>query len=409
MNKLKYWIMSLALVGLVFSVNTVYAKGQYSRGASDTEVRLGHTVPYSGPVSAYGTIGKVTQAYFDMLNAEEGGINGRQVKLFSLDDAYSPPKTKEQFRRLVEKEKVLLIFGALGTPTNLAVVRYINKKKVPHLFINTGASYWDQPKKHPWTMGFQPTYFTEGEIYANHILKNHPTGKVAVLYQNDDFGRDYFNGFKKAMGSKYKSMVVATEGYETASPTIDSEIIKLKSSGADIFVNMSTPKFGAQAIRKIYELNWKPVHYITNTAASVSAVFKPVGFEKCQGIMSAQYLMDPTDPNYKNAPGIIKWRKFMKKYYPDGDLDDFLNVNGYTNARMIEIVIRRAGDNLTRENILKQAESMKDIQLDTIIDGIKINTSPTDHRPFESMQLIQFKGSGFVPLGSVIKAGNDAK
>ncbi|MBT4268539.1 MAG: ABC transporter substrate-binding protein [Deltaproteobacteria bacterium] len=405
MNMLKHGFLYLTVLCLVMIGNAAYAgKKQSSPGVTDREIKIGNTMAYSGPASSYSKLAKTMAAYFDMLNAEEGGINGRKINFISLDDGYSPPKTKEQIRRLVEKEKVLLIVTPFGTPTNLAVIRYLNKKKVPQLFPTGGFSTWNQSKKYPWTVGFSPGYNAEGKIYAKHVLKNHPHAKVAVLYQNDDYGRDLYDGFKKTVEAENPSMQIVAESYESTSPTVDSQIIKLKASGANVFINFTLAKFGAQAIRKIYELDWHPEHYITYAAAFISATFRPAGFEKSQGIISAAYYMDPTNPAYKNNPGIVKWRKFMSKYYPKGDQTAGLNVYGYLNAELLAHALKMCGDNLTRQNVMKQLESIRGLQLDTMIKGVKINISPTNHSPIQSVQLIQFKGEGFVPIGDIISA-----
>ncbi|MBF0277653.1 MAG: ABC transporter substrate-binding protein [SAR324 cluster bacterium] len=375
-------------------------------GVTDKEIKIGNTMPYSGPASAYGTIGKAINAYFNKVNAE-GGINGRSIRFISLDDGYSPPKTKEQIRKLVEKEKVLLVFQSLGTPTNAAVHSYLNKKRVPQLFVATGASKWSDPENFPWTMGWQPNYQTEGQIYGSYILKNHPDGKIGILYQNDDYGKDYMIGLKKGLGDRSNSMIVAEESYETTSPTIDSQIIKLKASGANIFFNVTTPKFAAQAIKKIFDFNWKPVHFLNNVSASVGAVLKPAGLEKSQGIISVSYYMDPTDPHYQNTEGMKRWQKFMADYFPEGNRKESLNMYGYLVAQTMVHVLKKCGDNLTRENVMKHAANIRNLKLDTLYEGIEVNTSPSDFRPVESMQPTVFKGESFVPLGEIVKSGND--
>jgi branched-chain amino acid transport system substrate-binding protein len=363
-------------------------------------IKIGNTNPYSGPASAYGTIGKTIGAYWKMVN-EHGGINGHKIEWISYDDGYSPPKTVEMARRLVEQDQVLLIFQSLGTPTNSAIHKYMNAKKVPHLFVATGATKWNDPKHYPWTMGWQPNYQTEGRIYAEHILKNNPKAKIAVLYQNDDYGKDYLKGFKDGLGS-HANMIVKEVSYETSDPTVDSQMVQLQASGADTFFNITTPKFAAQAIRKAYDSGWKPTQYLNNVSASVGSVLKPAGLEKAVGIISTQYLKDPTDPQWQNDPAIKEWKAFMGKYYPEGNLADASNVYGYAVAQTMEQVLKQAGNNLTRANIMKQAESLKGYRTELMLPGIRINTSATDHAPIESEQLIRFDGEKYVRFGPII-------
>lgn len=387
-----------------------FASNAYAQwpGVTKTEIKIGNTNPYSGPASSYSTIGKSIKAYFDKINAE-GGINGRQVKFISLDDGYSPPKTKEQFRKLVEKEKVSFIFQSLGTPTNSAVHRYINKKKVPHLFVATGATKWGDPENFPWTMGWQPNYQSEGAVYASYLLQFKPNAKIAILYQNDDYGKDYVKGLKDGLGDKANTMIVAEESYETTDPSIDSQIVKLKASGADTFYNVTIPKFAAQAIKKNYQLNWKPTHLLNSVSNSIAAVLRPVGFEKAQGIISTRYTMDPNDPEHEKTNDIIKWREFMDQYYPDGDRKSAFNLYGFAVGQTMAHVLRQAGDDLSRENIMKQAANIKDLEILGLAKGILINTSPTDYFPIESMEVIEFQGEGYKSLGAVVKGGNDLK
>ena len=377
------------------------AQKKYDPGASDSEIRIGNTNPYSGPASAYGTIGKAIAAYFKMLN-EHGGINGRKLNFISYDDGYSPPKTVEMARKLVEQDEVLFVFQTLGTPSNTAIHKYMNAKKVPQLFVATGATKWNDPKHFPWTMGWQPNYQTEGQIYAKHILQNHPNAKIGVLYQNDDFGKDVLKGLKDGLGAKGQKMIVKEVTYEVSDPTIDSQIIQLQASGADVFVNITTPKFAAQAIRKVYDIGWKPVHYLNNVGASVGSVLKPAGFEKSVGIITTAYLKDYSDKQWANDPAMKKFEEFMKKYYPEGNLADTSNIYGYSVARTLEQVLRQAGDNLTRANIMKQAASLKNLEIDTLLPGIKINTSATDFAPIEAMQLAKFNGTQYELFGEVI-------
>lgn len=364
-------------------------------------IKIGNTNPYSGPASAYGTIGKTIGAYWKMVN-EQGGINGRMVEWISYDDGYSPPKTVEMTRRLVEQDQVLLVFQPLGTPPNSAIHKYMNAKKVPQLFVATGATKWNDPKNYPWTMGWQPNYQTEGRIYAEHILKNNPKAKVAILYQNDDYGKDYLKGFKDGLGDKASSMIVREVSYEVADPTVDSQMVQLQASGADTFFNITTPKFAAQAIRKAYDSNWKPTHYLNNVSASVGSVLKPAGLEKSVGLISTQYFKDPTDPQWKDDASIKAWHAFMKKYYPEGNLLDASNVYGYTVAQTLHQVLKQAGNTLTRENIMKQAASLKGYRPETLLPGIRINTSATDYAPIESEQLIRFDGEKWVRFGPII-------
>ena len=363
-------------------------------------IKIGNTNPYSGPASAYGTIGKTIGAYWKMVN-DKGGINGRMVEWISYDDGYSPPKTVEMARRLVEQDQVLLIFQSLGTPPNSAIHKYMNAKKVPHLFVATGATKWNDPKKFPWTMGWQPNYQTEGRIYAEHILKNNPKAKIGVLYQNDDYGKDYLKGFKDGLGDKV-SMIVKEVSYEVADPTVDSQMVQLQASGADTFFNITTPKFAAQAIRKAYDSGWKPTHYVNNVSASVGSVLKPAGLEKAVGVISTQYLKDPTDPQWVNDPAIKEWKAFMAKYYPEGNLADASNVYGYAVAQTMEQVLKQAGNDLSRANIMKQAANLKNFRTELLLPGIRINTSATDFAPIESEQLIRFDGEKYIRFGAIL-------
>lgn len=364
-------------------------------------IKIGNTNPYSGPASAYGTIGKTIGAYWKMVN-DKGGINGRQIEWISYDDGYSPPKTVEMARRLVEQDQVLLIFQSLGTPPNSAIHKYMNAKKVPHLFVATGATKWNDPKRFPWTMGWQPNYQTEGRIYAEHILKTNPKAKIAVLYQNDDYGKDYLKGFRDGLGAKASSMIVKEVSYEVADPTIDSQMVQLQASGADTFFNVTTPKFSAQAIRKAYDSGWKPTHYLNNVGASVGAALKPAGLDKSVGLITTVYYMDPTDAQWANHPAVQEWKAFMAKYYPEGNLADGSNMYGYAVAQTMEQVLKQAGNDLSRANIMKQAASLKDFRPTTLLPGIRINTSPTDFAPIESEQLARFDGEGWVRFGEII-------
>jgi ABC-type branched-subunit amino acid transport system substrate-binding protein len=376
------------------------AQKKYDPGASDTEIKVGNIMPYSGPASAYGTIGKAQAAYFRMIN-DQGGINGRKITFISYDDAYSPPKTVEQARKLVEGDEVLLIFQSLGTASNSAIQKYMNAKKVPQLFVATGATKWGDPKNFPWTMGFQPNYQSEGRIYARYILDNHPAGKIAVLYQHDDYGKDVLKGLRDGLGGR-TSMIVAEMPYETADPTVDSQIVRLKASGADIFVNITTPKFAAQAIKKVAELGWKPVHILNNVAGSIGSVLRPAGLENSKGILTTGYMKDQTDPALASDPGVKAWTAFMDKYYPEGDKTNASNVSGYVTASLLAQVLRQCGDNLTRENVMKQAANLKGFEIDMLMPGIKVNTSPTDYFPLEELQMRRFSGERWEPFGPVL-------
>src|SRR6202048_3964073 len=377
------------------------AQKKYDIGATDTEIKIGNIMPYSGPVSAYGVIGKTEQAYFNKINAE-GGINGRKINFISYDDGYSPPKTVEQARKLVESDEVLFIFNSLGTPPNSAIQKYMNSKKVPQLFVATGATKWNDPKEFPWTMGWQPNYQSESRIYAKYILKNMPNAKIAILYQNDDYGKDYVKGLKDGLGAKAASMIVAEESYETTQPTIDSSIVKLKSTKPDLFFNVTTPKFAAQAIKKMTEIEWKPLHILNNVSASIGAVMKPAGFENSQGIISANYLKDASDPQWDNDPGMKQFYDFMAKDFPEGNKLDISTVVGYGVSQTLVEVLKKCGDDLTRENIMKQAANLKDFRTEVLLPGIMINTSSTDFAPISQLQLMRFKGDKWELFGDVI-------
>ena len=390
-----------ALLAAALASPAALAQKKYDPGASDTEIKIGNINPYSGPASAYGAIGKAIAAYFRMLN-DQGGINGRKINFISYDDGYSPPKTVEMARKLVEDDHVLFIFQSLGTPPNMAIHKYMNAKKVPQLFVATGATAWNDPKHYPWTMGWQPNYQTEARIYAQHILKTKPNAKIGVLYQNDDYGKDYLKGFHDGLGAKAKTMIVKEVSYEVSDPTVDSQIIQLQASGADVFFNITTPKFAAQAIRKAYDIGWHPVQYLNNVSASVGSVLAPAGLEKSKGVITTAYLKDPQDPAWANDPGIKKWEAFMKKYDPDGSITDVNTIFGYTVARSLEGVLKQAGDNLTRANIMKQAASLHGQTLDTLLPGIKITTSATDYAPIEQVQLEQFDGKEYKRFGQLL-------
>ena len=405
MPVLQMRLATLSAAFLVFTATTsgALAQKKYDTGASDTEIKIGNIMPYSGPASAYGVIGKTEAAYFNKINSE-GGINGRKIKFISYDDAYSPPKTVEQARKLVESDEVLLIFNSLGTPPNSAIHKYMNSKKVPQLFVATGATKWNDPKDFPWTMGWQPNYQSESIIYAKYILKNKPDAKIAVLYQNDDYGKDYLKGFKDGLGSKAASMIVAEESYEVSEPTIDSHIVKLKSTGADVFFNITTPKFAAQAIKKNAEIGWKPLHFLNNVSAQIGSVIKPAGFENAQDIISSIYLKDPTDPQWKDDPATKAWNEFLDKYYPDANRADFNVMYAYIVSQGLVHVLKACGDNLTRENVMKQAASMKDFEPVGLLPGVKVNTSPTDFAPLSQLQLMRLKGESWERFGDIINA-----
>ncbi len=403
LSKRKLLIAAMAGGAVAFtSTGSALAQKKYDEGASDTEIKIGNIMPYSGPASAYGVIGKTEQAYFNKINAE-GGINGRKITFISYDDGYSPPKAVEQARKLVESDEVLLIFNPLGTPSNTAIQKYMNAKKVPQLFVATGATKWDEPKEFPWTMGWQPSYQSEARIYAKYLLKNKPDAKIAVLYQNDDFGKDYLKGLKDGLGAK-TSMIVAEEGYETSEPSMDGHIVKLKASGADVFISITTPKFAAQAIKKLAEMNWTPLHIVSNVSSSVGGVMKPAGFENSQGILSANYGKDGADPQWDNDPGMKKFLDFLAKYYPEGNRLDGSVVYGYGVAQTMVKVLQMCGDDLTRANVMKQAASLKNFAPDTILPGITINTSPTDFAPIKQLQMERFKGEKWELFGDIISS-----
>ncbi|GEC58493.1 ABC-type branched-subunit amino acid transport system substrate-binding protein [Bradyrhizobium japonicum] len=396
-------VLGAALALVATSGSAALAQKKYDSGANDTEIKIGNIMPYSGPASAYGIIGRTEAAYFKKIN-DAGGINGRKINFISYDDAYSPPKAVEQARKLVESDEVLLIFNSLGTPSNSAIQKYMNSKKVPQLFVATGATKWNDPKDFPWTMGWQPNYQSETQIYAKYILKNMPNAKIAVLYQNDDYGKDYLKGLKDGLGQKAASMIVAEESFETSQPTIDSNIVKLKASNADVFIDIATPKFAAQAIKKVAEIGWKPTHFLNNVSASVGSVIKPAGFENAQDIISAAYLKDASDKQWDNDPGMKEFYAFMAKDFPEGDKLDGGTVVGFGVAQTLVQVLKQCGDNLTRENIMKQAASLKDFRTEVLLPGVKINTAANDFAPISQLQLMKFKGEKWELFGDVISA-----
>jgi branched-chain amino acid transport system substrate-binding protein len=390
----------IAAAAFALTSSTALAQKKYDTGATDTEIKIGNIMPYSGPASAYGVIGKTEQAYFNKINAE-GGINGRKINFISYDDGYSPPKAVEQARKLVESDEVLVVFNPLGTPSNSAIQKYMNAKKVPQLFVATGATKWNDPKDFPWTMGWQPSYQSEARIYAKYLLKEKPDGKIAVLYQNDDFGKDYLKGLKDGFGAK-TSMITAEESYETSEPSIDGHIVKLKATGADVFISITTPKFAAQAIKKLAEIDWHPMHIVSNVSASVGGVLQPAGFENAQGMLSAAYAKDGADPQWDNDPGMKKFFEFLAKYYPDANKLDGSVVYGYGAAQTLVQVLKQCGDDLTHENVMKQAASLKDFETDTLLPGVKINTSPTDFAPISQLKMMRFKGEKWDLFGEII-------
>jgi branched-chain amino acid transport system substrate-binding protein len=381
------------------------AAGKYGPGASDTEIKLGQTMPYSGPASAYGTIGKLHQAYFKMVN-DQGGINGRKINLISVDDGYSPPKTVEQIRKLVEQDEVLATFNTLGTAPNSAIHKYMNAKKVPHLLLSTGATKWGDPKNFPWTIGFNLSYQSEGMIYAKWLLKNKPGAKIAVLYQNDDYGKDVLKGVKDGLGAKAGTMIVKEATYEVSDPTVDSQILTLQSSGADTFINITTPKFAAQAIRKAFDSGWKPLHIVNNVGASIGSVLTPAGLDKSVGLMTLQYYKDPNDPQWKDDPAMLEWRAFMGRYYREGDPKDAANMYAYITAQTMVQILKQCGNDLTRENVMKQAASLKNVKLPLLLPGMSMNTSATDFFLIEQGQLAKFTGTQWAGFGDVIGAND---
>src|SRR5436309_4923256 len=401
--QLRLGAFSAAIALLAVTSGGALAQKKYDTGATDTEIKIGNITPYSGPLSAYGVIGKTEQAYFNKINAE-GGINGRKITFISNDDAYSPPKTVEQARKLVESDEVLLIFNSLGTPPNTAIQKYMNTKKVPQLFVATGATKWNDPKEFPWTMGWQPNYQSESRIYAKYILKEKPDAKIAVLYQNDDYGKDYLKGLKDGLGAKAASMIIIEESFEVTQPTIDSNIVKLKSLNADVFFNVTTPKFAAQAIKKMAEIEWKPLHFLNNVSVSIGSVIKPAGMENAQGIISSAYLKDPTDPQWKDDAGMKAWNEFLDKYFPEANRTDASVIYGYTVAQTLVHVLKQCGDDLTRENVMRQAANIRGLELGGLLSGVKVDTSPTDFAPLSQLQLMRFKGETWERFGDVISA-----
>ena len=393
----------LVALGVVSLSGPGGATAQTVVGVTATEIKIGNTNPYSGPASAYGTIGKAIGAYFKKVN-DDGGINGRKINYITYDDGYSPPKTVEMIRKLVEQDQVAFVFQTLGTPTNSAIHKYMNEKKAPHLFVATGATKWNDSKNFPWTMGFQPNYQTEGKIYAAYILKNVPDAKVGILYQNDDYGKDYLKGFEDGLGNAAKKLIVLKQSHEVTDPTIDSQIVNLKNSGANVFFNITIPKFAVQAIKKSNDIGWKPLHFLNNVSSSLSTVLKPAGLDASRGLITALYMKEITDPQWKNDKAYLDWVAWMKKYYPEGALDDQFNAYGYNVAILVTHVLKQCGNDLSRENIMKQAASLKNVDLPLLLPGIKVNTSPTDFAPIEQEQLAKFDGERWAVFGEMVDA-----
>ena len=385
-------------LGLVLA-DPALAQERYDAGASDTEIRVGHIIPYSGLASPYSIIGKTEAAYFDEVNAE-GGVNGRKIRFISYDDGYNPAKTMEQARKLVESDEVLLIFNSLGTPTNTAIQKYMNSKKVPQLFVASGASKWNDPNRFPWTMGWQPSYQSEARIYAHYLLEHHPGGKIGVLYQNDDYGKDYLNGLKDGIAGR---MPIIEVPYEATATTLDSELVSLKAAGVDILFDVSGPKFVIQIIRKLAELDWRPVHVLNNVSTAIGSVLRPAGPENARGILSTSFLKDPADPNWAADPGLQQWLTFMDRYYPDGDRTNFFTVYGYSVAQTLVEVLERCGHDLTRANVMKQAASLRDLRLPMLLPGITINTRPDHYAPLEQMQMMRFSGESWELFGPILQ------
>ncbi|WP_428664259.1 ABC transporter substrate-binding protein [Reyranella sp.] len=394
---------AVSTAALLSASGAAFGQKKYDDGATDKEIKIGHFCPYSGPASAYGVIGQAHQVFWKMVN-ETGGINGRKINFVTLDDGYNPSKSVEVTRQLVEQEKVLCLFNTLGTPTNTAIHKYVNQKKVPHLYVSTGASKWGDPKNFPWTMGFQPDYHTEGVIYAKHIVANVKDPKIAVLMQNDDYGKDYYGGFREGLGKDADKLIVKHVTYETTDPTVDSQVIQLKDSGANVFFNIAIPKFAAQAIRKAGDLGWKPAQYLNNVSASVASTMKPAGFENSQGIITAAYLMDPTDKQWDGHDDMKAWRAYMTKYMPQANQSDANYIFAYSVATMMKRTLEKCGDLLTRENVMKQAASFRGEKIPLVLPGITISTSATDFYPIQAVQLATFKTDTWELFGDVMHA-----
>jgi branched-chain amino acid transport system substrate-binding protein len=397
------WSRRFSAIGVLAAIVAANASAEknYGPGVTDTEIKIGQTIPYSGPNSMYGTIGRAQAAYFEMVNAK-GGVNGRKIRLLSLDDAFSPPKTVEHTRRLVESDNVLLIFSSLGTPTNSAIYKYLNAQKVPQLFAISGAAKFDDPKQYPWTMRWHPAFQTEGAIYARYVLQNTPRAKIAVLYQNDDFGKEYLKGFKEGLGEAAATQIVAEASYEISDPSVGSQIISLKASGADTFADFSTAKATAQSIREVYDKGWRPLHIVSQVSTSLTGVLTPAGLDKSTGLISSAYYKDPTDPHWANDPALRAWRDWMQQYYPDGDRTDGQNVLAYTIAQALVHVLKQCGDDLSRENVMRQAASLNGVELPMLLPGIKMQTGPSHYAPFHQLWLQKFDGKQWVLFGGVM-------
>jgi len=397
-------LLALLLVGSLAALTAVGAvSAQTVVGVTATEIKIGNTNPYSGNASAYGTIGKTIAAYFKKVN-DEGGINGRKINFITYDDGYSPPKTVEMVRKLVEQDQVAFLFQTLGTPPNSAIHKYVNQMKVPHLFIATGATKWNDPKNFPWTMGYQPNYQTEGRVYAAYALSHVKDPKIGILYQNDDYGKDYLKGFEDGLGEANKKLIVLKQTYEVTDPTIDSQIVNLKNSGANVFFDITIPKYAVQAIKKVHEIGWKPLHFLNNVSSSLGTVLKPAGLDASRDLITALYMKEVTDPQWRNDKGFTEWVAFMKKYYPEGALDDQSNGFAYNVAILMTHVLKQCGNDLSRENIMKQAASVKDLELPLLLPGIKVNTGPNDFAPVEQEQLARFDGEKWALFGDIIEA-----
>jgi branched-chain amino acid transport system substrate-binding protein len=397
---------TIAMLCCIAMTNPASAQTRYDIGASDTEIKLGQTMPYSGPLSAFATLGRAEVAYYQMIN-DQGGVNGRKITMLSVDDGFSPPKTVEQTRKLIEQDGVLAIVGSLGTATNGSVQKYLNAKKIPQIFLASGATKWADPEHFPWTMTFTWTYQAEARVYASYVMKHIPDAKIAVLYQNDDFGKDFLKGFRQRFGDKASSLIVKEATYEVSDATVDSQIVELASSGANVFFNIATPKFAAQAIRKAYDIGWHPTQFIDNPAASVGTVMKPAGVEKAKGVLSTGFVKDPTDPQFQNDADFKEWLVWMKKYFPEGSLEDPQNAVGYAQAQTMVQVLKQCGDDLTRENIMRQAANLRNFHPAMLIDGVNLDTSPTNYEPMRKLRMVRFDGERFTYFGEIIDAGSD--
>ena len=397
-------VATAAAFSLVSATALLAADKKYDPGASDTEIKIGQTMPYSGPASAYGTQGRAEAAYWQMVNSQ-GGINGRKITFLSMDDGYSPPKTVEQTRKLVEQDEILADIGSLGTPTNSAIQKYLNSKKIPHLLISTGASKWNDAKNFPWTTPFYPPYAQEAKIYAKYIVKQIPDAKIGIIYQNDDFGKDYLKGFKEGLGDK-ASLIVKELSYEVTDPTIDSQVVNLKSAGADVLLTITTPKFGAQAIRKVADLGWKPTHFIVSVASSIGGVLEPAGLEASTGLITALATKVVGDPAWDSDQGVQDYLAFMKKWYPEGNPIDGSNQIGYTSAQFTAIILKNCGDVLTRENVLKQATNLSKISLPLLLPGVTVSVTPTDYSTFDTFKLAKFDGKTWKFFGDTLSTAS---